>query len=194
MARGKDGKRQVSPESVYNTRMRHIQAKHGPFVNEGKPWSDEDIDLLLEGFLVLSWRFDAQLGMNCFANRLWRSHEGIKCKLYKLAVRHPQGGGDDYTPQRRTTSEPMPLSPQEYSFVELAVSLEGRNNGAHYPEYMAKMLNWNPVSLRAWLKDTRERAPLMIKTQFINEDLDTWNARIVDEVFRKAPHALEDLL
>lgn len=188
------GKRKVSAASVYNHWMKRVQEKHGPFVNEGKPWTNEDIDFLLESYLK-GTPYDAEAGVRCMANNLWRSRESIKCKLYKLSVRHPQSGGDEYEPKNRTWTTPLHSDNEKaMCLLEAAVSGEGRRHRAHEAPYIAKILNRSPEEIRQFLEKIRWGAPLIVKGRILEESMDDWNARICDEVFRKAPHAIDAAL
>jgi hypothetical protein len=196
------GYRRISHESVYNHWMARVQKKHGEFVNEGKSWSDGEVDILLDAY-VRGVPYDAEPGVPCLASVLRRSREAVKCKLYKLAVRHPQGKADTYKPGADRPKGPdynterpaaVTLNEREITLVGLALSEEGRKHGAHEPDHLGKLLNRPAMHLRLWLCAARMQAPLMIKGQLPNETVDDWNARIVAEVMRKAPQFFEETL
>jgi hypothetical protein len=196
--RDETGKRRVSEESTYHRRMQLVQQKHGEFIKEGKPWTNADIDELLEGVFVYRLPYDAAPGRSCYAAWLRRSYESIKCKLYKLSVRHPQSGGDEYTPTSRKDRSShvglVNMTFEDRCIIGLAVSAEGRKNKAHEPAYLAKLLQRPEGEVRGYLDNLRTTAPLMVKSRLPGEDDDTWNARIADEVMRVAPHAAEAAL
>lgn len=183
-------KREVTKDIDYKNWMMRIQRKHGPFTSDGTEWTNEDVDLLLDGFLIHKWRFDAPQGQDCFARNLRRSRDAVRRQLSKLAIRYmDKGSVADYQPVARIAPKSLDLereriSEQERTILQLACSPDGRENEAHHPTWLSKILARPEEDVWDWFF-FRERASILLDKSLApgESDIDRM-ARIVHETYK----------
>lgn len=118
-----DGKRKVDKSSIRHKAKDRIKEK---LVNDGKPWSNEQIDLLLETFLTGDYERTGY-GNRC-VETCGRSKDAIGTALRKLAIRYREFS--KYVPQNRTDRSGTPFTKPDYALMELATNESGKKNGA----------------------------------------------------------------
>lgn len=131
-------KRKVSKESVYNKKVERLSAE---LYNEGKPWTNEMNDDLIEGYLSgLRYRSKGK----CLMTVCGRSEKGVENQLWKLFVRYPREGVFNYQPELRRVRTRLPFTVRDLAVVERATSPEGRKTLAWVSSYVGKILGRAP--------------------------------------------------
>lgn len=136
------------------------------YCNEGKPWTNQHIDLLLEGFLVHQWcDTSPDLNRPTFQSQLGRSYESWQTKLWKVAAnyrREPSallGEGDRYQQHARTDRTLLPYTERDLALVEKATTIEGIRNQAYEPARLGKIMGRAVAPLWDWMVATAKTKP-----------------------------------
>ena len=142
------------------------QGERQPYFNEGKPWTNQHIDLLFEGFLVHQWcDTSPDLTRPTFQRQLGRSYESWQTKLWKVAAnyrREPEallGEGDRYKPDNRTDRTLLSYTQRDLALVEKATTLEGIRNQAYEPDRLGKVLGRAAAPLWDWMAAAAKTKP-----------------------------------
>lgn len=178
-------KRKVSKASVYNKKKERLLEQ---MFNEGRPWTNEMNDELLDGYLLHEWFYQSK--RDCFLSKCGRSVEAIQSQLWKLAVRYPRPGILNYRPQNRLARTLQfkgivpKLTYREMALLELATSPVGRANRACEASWLEVLLNIPWYTLGNFLLDVERRSPMFVKTALKGENEDQRVGRIVHETIK----------
>lgn len=128
-----DGKRHVSKRSV---RFKKKELDKNLLVNDGKPWNNATIDVLLECCLTKEYKYKSKRG--CYLKKCGRSLDSIGTMLRKLGIRYPDYA--HYRPKQRTRRNGQPFTKNDYAFMELATNETGVKYRATDPGWLMKVL------------------------------------------------------
>jgi hypothetical protein len=184
-------KRRVSQQSVYQTEIRGLQDRQGEFKKDKHPWTKENDDQLLEGFLVGVWYFTHHdPHRKTFHGQCGRTPKAVTTRLWKLAANYREAA--DYTPAARTDRTGTPFTTRDFYLIEKALGEKGRTNGAHVPSHIALVLGRSETEVRGWLRNmVKKRPPLVTITT--KETEDTRIAKIVHKMLDAFKNAIDVL-
>ena len=148
--------RHVHETSVLNTEKRRLAETRGEFFNDGKPWVNEHLNILMNGLLVYNWGYTAPAGRKSFQSELGRSPKSIETYgKWKVPARYPDVAW--YESQSRVDRSGAPWSKRDYSFLEIATGEKGIEHGGCMASWIRRVLARDENEVREWLRQRAER-------------------------------------
>lgn len=153
--------RRVNPSSVIHVKKAHRAKDYGPYFNDNLPWTNDQIDLLYEGFLVHGWRME---GLNdCFHSKLGRTKDAITTMLWKAVVRYsnpqrnpkkdPEGdfsAARRYSPLKRTNRTNQPFTDRDKALLDIWLR-KGQEYSGGTLEHLAATLGRSTGDVQGYL-------------------------------------------
>lgn len=121
-----------------------------------RPWTNEETDTLLEGFLVHQWPLydpQKQSDRDTYVKALGRFFESVDCRLWKLFANYgtTRENTCTYTPIKRTDRTGSPWTRNDLFVIAGAVAPSGMERWAHLPTYLSKILGRDEQDIRIWM-------------------------------------------
>jgi hypothetical protein len=137
-------KRTVNENSLHN-RVQERQAEYaGGYPNEGKPWTDADMNKLLDAYF-LGWPFLAKPGKLSVCGLLGRKRHACETQLWKTFVRYPKRlSACRYRPGTRTPRAGEPLTARDCTAFAFMFSKEGFKNCAANSQWAGDVVGRSP--------------------------------------------------
>lgn len=130
----KGSKRRVSKSSE---RMFTKQRMQSLLTNDGRPWTYEQLDILLNTYLEYGYDKTGD-GRRCI-EACGRSRDSIGTALRKLAIRYNEFCSYEPTAMRADRTS-QPFNSSDYSLLELSTGPSGVKNKAADPAWLSKLL------------------------------------------------------
>lgn len=146
-----DGRYQKN--STRNIHKKWLEKHRVNLVDNDSPWTNSDLDILLEGYLVHRWHYTHEdPNIPTFLGALRRSWDSIYTKLRKLFAR--DGLTKFYTRgPSRTDRSLIPFDERDMRGFRISNGEWGQKNGANTFEWIA---NWSGRSVKSLRKQFKE--------------------------------------
>jgi hypothetical protein len=160
----------------------HLTKMRGDFANDGKPWIQQDYDLLMECFLVRELGKYRPDGKSSIMSILQRSLDSIETRLRKIGIRYKEVKNWVSNPANRTDNSRLAFSDRDLFLLSHMLGERGRKEGACDPPYIAMVLGRSVENVKKWLDGRYE---MVVENSFlkpvskIDESSDQFIARIV---------------
>lgn len=122
--------------------------RFGPAKGRRNNWTQEEMDRLLEGFLVLRL---APTGKVSLYTHVGRSRKGTETQLQKFGIAYDDKE-KSYHGVDRTDRTGWTVSDRDIYLIKLATAPRGRQENAHYPEYLGRILSRSTPSMKKIMK------------------------------------------
>lgn len=161
--------RKVSKESRYNRSQDLFAEAYGELSNEGTDWTNEQIDSLLDAFLVEDLRYLSS--RNCLRKVTGRSQESVSNMLWKIAVNYDRASVREYTPTKRTDRSEEPFTIRDRAIIEAATGYSGQKNNAFVASRIAGLLGRAEDEIIQFYIDCRHKIEAIGPTKFTTPTL-----------------------
>lgn len=139
------------PNSAHN----RFKEQVGGFDSEKNPYTNDQDNLLLDGFLAYNWAFIATPGRDSFQSKMGRNQEGVKSRLYKIAIHHIEAHA--FVPGKRVGRSGTEFTDRDRRVMKWCLSDKGSKNVPITISWIAVLLARDECEILRYLEGKCEQ-------------------------------------